>query len=1261
MLAKMSILWYNATKKRFASHFSFYERKNPIMKKLLLIAILMLALVFTVVACTETPAGTDTTASDTTAETPTEEATTEAPTEEPPTEEVTTEAPTEEVTTEEPTEAPTTEAPTTEEPTEPETVDPMAPANVFEAEDITTLTGQNGIASAEIVDGVLHVVPNSPDPYWYPFASVEGARYVVIRYRTDATGADIQFYIGSTGTGPSDDSTMLRQPAVADGEWHLAIIDTQSLIEAGKYDGATVAYFRFDPLEAGYMLDENGEPYKPDGLNYARYELPEGCSIDIDYVGFFHCVEAAEAYEYARENDPVVLVDSDKLAANAATGNQIASADAVSKNGVKYAHLTAGGGDPYFTVINGAGTMPNYMAIAYRTNTAILGQFFIGSGAGPNGQGDYFNVDWNENAGWTLMVIDITALEVTSITDNNVNYLRFDFFAGDSAEGDYFDVAYIGFFKSETAAQLYFDASIVTPMWDAYKDVISHQSFDELDKYAGGEKVEGVFTPGQSGGWNKVVTLNDSTVDTLRYWGWIAGVTEQGLFGYQINGGAPIYDEAWTHPEDLMAHAPAGSTYTTRMKVMISLEGLQGVNTIRVLYKDAAGNEVCLNEFTVIMPAPAHTDETIVLGVRVNGGPFGAAKNFGQRFTVAEGFLKNITITNMATYADGNANKWNVTIWAWNTDYATTISGEPLYTVNGENHNDNQHFILDVPAGLMISGDIYYEITYLEGSAQFTGWAADGGVAEGVEAYIAGNLAEGTYASSIIVGIPTVEEEPEAPVEPETPVEPEEITNTLDFSAFAPNDSTIGNLSYTDRTNPDGWTATGARIEVSDSDCNGILNGANVIVLNGKTTAIGTLTSPTLQGGISSISFNLAHFWSESKNIDLTLTITGEDGTVITKNILIESPAVDTAYDYVYALETPIQGNFTIAIVNNCPANATSNKDRVAIWNFAWVSASAAETPADNVINVTTTDNYCWVDMIQFTAPASGAYTFTLPAGLGAWDAIKADSDPWGSRPFIDFNEVTDGGSFTVEIAAGATYSFYIGAFTKQDWVITYTFVEGEVGGDEPETPDEPVVEATVIVLGENTINVTEAIYNDGGFEATFTVEVEGEYKFASDALMVRIYNPMGMMLGTGTAYLTAGTYNLQVITAYAPGAGNYKLTVEFTAPEEPGTPDEPEQPTEPGEPDGTAENPYILTEINTEISIVDAHDLYYTYTSETLVKLNVFYTEGCFVSLNEGIEWDKDEGAMMYTIVVFEGQTLILNLWNTTGGGTYTIIGGGK
>ena len=204
-----------------------------------------------------------------------------------------------------------TEPPATE---DPDTNDPMEPVNVFVAADIQTVTGgdPNSITQdcLTLEDGYIHVVPIGSDPYWYPFSSVDGARYVAIRYRTDATGADIQMYIGSTGNGPSDDSSMLRQSVIADSEWHVAIFDTQSLIDAGIYDGKYVSYFRFDALEAGYILDENGEPYKPDGQNYARYTLPDGCSIDVAYIGFFHNEEAIAKYNIDRDKAP--MWDADK-------------------------------------------------------------------------------------------------------------------------------------------------------------------------------------------------------------------------------------------------------------------------------------------------------------------------------------------------------------------------------------------------------------------------------------------------------------------------------------------------------------------------------------------------------------------------------------------------------------------------------------------------------------------------------------------------------------------------------------------------------------------------------------------------------------------------------------------------------------------------------------------------------------------------------------------------------------------------------------
>ena len=183
--------------------------------------------------------------------------------------------------------------------------DPMKPVNVFFANDLDTFTLSMNIRYAEVVRGsFLHIVPDNGDPNYYPFADVTGARYVAIRYRTtDAFGADMQIYMASSGVGPTDDSSMLRQPVVVDGEWHVAIFDTRSLMNAGIYNGAYVSYFRFDPLEAGYKLNEYGQPYKPDGQNYARYELPEGCSIDVSYIAFFHTVEAINLFDEQVERD----------------------------------------------------------------------------------------------------------------------------------------------------------------------------------------------------------------------------------------------------------------------------------------------------------------------------------------------------------------------------------------------------------------------------------------------------------------------------------------------------------------------------------------------------------------------------------------------------------------------------------------------------------------------------------------------------------------------------------------------------------------------------------------------------------------------------------------------------------------------------------------------------------------------------------------------------------------------------------------------
>lgn len=119
-------------------------------------------------------------------------------------------------------------------------------------------------------------------------------------------------------------------------------------------------------------------------------------------------------------------------------------------------------------------------------------------------------------------------------------------------------------------------------------------------------------------------------------------------------------------------------------------------------------------------------------------------------------------------------------------------------------------------------------------------------------------------------------------------------------------------------------------------------------------------------------------------------------------------------------------------------------------------------------IRTATTDKYCWVDVVSFTAAENGEYTFYLPAGLGAW--------PIGNRgPVIDSlhaNYVPKECSFSVFIAAGSTYEFHIAASVTQDWAIKWSFVPGELPPDLPEVPDIP----------DELIDITGTYYGTDAF-----------------------------------------------------------------------------------------------------------------------------------------------------------------------------------
>ncbi len=164
-------------------------------------------------------------------------------------------------------------------------------------------------------------------------------------------------------------------------------------------------------------------------------------------------------------------------------------------------------------------------------------------------------------------------------------------------------------------------------------------------------------------------------------------------------------------------------------------------------------------------------------------------------------------------------------------------------------------------------------------------------------------------------------------------------------------------------------------------------------------------------------------------------------------------------------------------------------------------SSEGGET--SGTISVTTTDTYTYeVDEYTFTATASGIYTFTVPAGLGVYS--KASKDVWGVAE-VDFYENTDGSSFSVELTDGEEYVFYIGATTKADWEITWTYEE---------RADEPAETS-------GTISVTTTDNNCYIDEYTFTAPAAGTYSF---------YVPAGLGFYSKTAHDVWGDAELDYL-----------------------------------------------------------------------------------------------------------------------------------
>ena len=182
-----------------------------------------------------------------------------------------------------------------------------------------------------------------------------------------------------------------------------------------------------------------------------------------------------------------------------------------------------------------------------------------------------------------------------------------------------------------------------------------------------------------------------------------------------------------------------------------------------------------------------------------------------------------------------------------------------------------------------------------------------------------------------------------------------ETVNAADFNTITTSNAN-GDSSYKNTyTTANGWVTANSAIQCGGTkDSNpqfqviGPDNTHKAVCMNGKVGAAGSITSPTLTGGISKLTVNYTKMFTDTK-LSATVTLTDlATGTTYTHTIYKEE-AKDTKY-VVYTdewvLDTPITGDFTIAMVNDCPSNnSSSNKDRMTILSIVW--EGAAEAPAE--------------------------------------------------------------------------------------------------------------------------------------------------------------------------------------------------------------------------------------------------------------------------------------------------------------------------
>ena len=167
----------------------------------------------------------------------------------------------------------------------------------------------------------------------------------------------------------------------------------------------------------------------------------------------------------------------------------------------------------------------------------------------------------------------------------------------------------------------------------------------------------------------------------------------------------------------------------------------------------------------------------------------------------------------------------------------------------------------------------------------------------------------------------------------------------------------------------------------------------------------------------------------------------------------------------------------------------------------------------------------------KYTAEVAGTLTVTMTSTDFYWG--------YGAAQY-ELNNVATTASADIALAAGETVYIGISTNSSEAANVTFTATFTEGGATEPEE-EKPLV----LVLGTNSIEITEANVTAGAKEGTFVAPYTGAYTFASNDVGVKIFDGE-MLVGMGMVNLEAGKTYKAVVTAMAEGTYSVNVSVDL-------------------------------------------------------------------------------------------------------------------